>query len=117
MVCRFCIAQYPRLCHGISVDVPHVLYCHGCFFFSTWIKNANATAVIMVIIGLFFFILTDELEYSKWNIFLNPFDSPSDLSQTVWQNVINQNRLMLVITSVVALLGSMVNLQRREKFV
>lgn len=87
------------------------------FFFSTWIKNANATAVIMVIIGLFFFILSENLEYSKWNVFLNPFDSPSDLSQTVWQNVINQNRLMLVITSVIALLGSMVNLQRREKFV
>ena len=87
------------------------------FFFSTWIKNANATAVIMVIIGLFFFILSEPLEYSKWNIFLNPFNTPSDLSQNVWQNVINQNRLMLMIGSVVALLGSMVNLQKREKFV
>jgi len=87
------------------------------FFFATWVKNANATAVIMVIIGLFFFILAEPLEYSKWNIFLNPFNTPSDLSNTVWQNVINQNRLMLVIVSIVAILGSMVNLQKREKFV
>lgn len=87
------------------------------FFFATWVKNANATAVIMVIVGLFFFILAEPLEYSKWNIFLNPFNTPSDLSNTVWQNVINQNRLMLVIVSIVAILGSMVNLQQREKFV
>ncbi len=87
------------------------------FLFSTWVKNANATAVIMVIIGLFFFIMAEPLEYSKWNMFLNPFDIPSDLSHTVWQNVINQNRLMLIIASIVSLLGSMVNLQKREKFV
>lgn len=87
------------------------------FLFATWVKNANATAVIMVIIGLFFMILSEDLEYSKWNIVLNPFDTPSDLSHTVWQNVINQNRLMLIVGSVISLLGSMVNLQKREKFV
>ena len=87
------------------------------FLFATWLKNANATAVVMVIFGLFFMIMAEPLEYSKWNIFLNPFDIPSDLSHTVWQNVIHQNRLMLIIASIVALLGSMVNLQKREKFV
>jgi len=87
------------------------------FLFATWLKNANATAVVMVIFGLFFMIMAEPLQYSKWNIFLNPFDIPSELSHTVWQNVINQNRLMLIIASIVALLGSMVNLQKREKFV
>lgn len=87
------------------------------FLFATWLKNANATAVVMVIFGLFFMIMAEPLQHSKWNIFLNPFDIPSDLSYTVWQNVIYQNRLMLIIVSVVALLGSMVNLQKREKFV
>lgn len=87
------------------------------FLFATWLKNANATAVVMVILGLFFLIMAEPLEYSKWNIFLNPFNIPSDLSHTVWQNVINQNRLMLIIVSIVSLLGSLVNLQKREKFV
>ncbi len=87
------------------------------FLFATWLKNANATAVVMVIFGLFFLIMAEPLQYSKWNIFLNPFDIPSDLSHTVWQNVIYQNRLMLIIASIVALLGSMVNLQKREQFV
>jgi len=87
------------------------------FLFATWLKNANATAVVMVIIGLFFLIMAEPLQDSKWNIFLNPFNVPSSLSHTLWQNVINQNRLMLILVSVVALLGAMVNLQKREKFV
>lgn len=113
----FALIKLPVFYLAYQLMYPMLFIATVAFFFSTWIKNANATAVIMVIIGLFFFILVDELQYSKWNVFLNPFDTPSALSHTVWQNVINQNRLMLIIASVVSLLGTMVNLQRREKFV
>ena len=81
------------------------------------LKNANGAAVIMVIIGLAFFILAEPLQGSKWNIFLNPFDVPGDMSHTIWQNVLFQNRMMLVIGSVVCILWSLINLQRREKLV
>jgi hypothetical protein len=87
------------------------------FLFATLVKNASGAAVIMIIIGLTFWILHDPLQHSKWNIFLNPFDVPSDISMTVWRNVLYQNRLMLVIGSIIALLWSLINLQRREKFV
>lgn len=113
----FALIQIPVFYMTYQLMYPMLFIACLSFFFATWIKNANATAVIMVIIGLFFFTIVDIIEYSKWNIFLNPFNIPSDLSHTVWQNVINQNRLMLIIGSIVALLGSMVNLQKREKFV
>ena len=113
----FALVKIPVFYLTYQLMYPMLFIACVSFLFSTWVKNANATAVIMVIIGLFFFIMAEPLEYSKWNIFLNPFDAPSDLSHTVWQNVINQNRLMLIITSIVALLGSMANLQKREKFV
>ncbi len=87
------------------------------FLFTTLLRNASGAAVIMIIIGLFFMILSENLQYSKWNIFLNPFDVPSEMSLSVWKNVLFQNRLMLIISSVVALLWSLINLQRREKFV
>lgn len=87
------------------------------FLFTTLLRNANGAAVLMVIIGLFFMILSENLQYSKWNIFLNPFDVPSDMSMSVWKNVLHQNRLMLIIGSVVSLLWALINLQRREKFV
>jgi hypothetical protein len=86
------------------------------FCLSTLIKNGNATAVIMVILGLFFLILADELDESKWNMFLNPFSTPRDLNDIVWREIIRQNRLILGISSLVFLLLGLLNLQQREKF-
>jgi hypothetical protein len=86
------------------------------FCVSTIVKNGNATAVIMVILGLVFLILSDELDYSKWNIFLNPFRDPGDINDIVWQETIRQNRIIMGISSVVLLLLGLLNLQQREKF-
>ena len=86
------------------------------FCVSTLVKNGNATAVIMVILGLVFLILADELDYSKWNIFLNPFRDPDSVNEIVWLETIRQNRIILVISSIVLLLLGLLNLQNREKF-
>ncbi len=86
------------------------------FCLSTLVKNGNATAVIMVIFGLVFLILSEGLEYSKWNIFLNPFEIPGDINDIVWQETIRQNRIIMGISSVILLLLGLLNLQQREKF-
>lgn len=87
------------------------------FLFSTLTRNGNGTAVVMVIFGLIFFFLNEPLYHSKWNLFLNPFNNPTDMNMTVWMNVVYQNRLMMIIGSVIAILWGLTGLQRREKFV
>jgi len=87
------------------------------FLLASLIKNASGAAVVMVIIGIAFLILAEPLGSSKWNIFLNPFNVPSDMSYSIWQNVIFQNRMMLVVGSIISILWSLINLQKREKFV
>ncbi len=91
----------------------------GCvsFMLSTLIRNGYGTAVVMVIIGLFFWIMSGALSQSKWNIFLNPFQSPGELSDIVWATVIAKNRLYLVIGTLVSILFALFNLQKREKFI
>jgi hypothetical protein len=86
------------------------------FCISTIVRNGNATAVIIVIIGLFLLILADELDESKWNIFLNPFRTPRDLNEIVWREIVRQNRIFMGIGSLVLILLGLLNLQRREKF-
>jgi hypothetical protein len=86
------------------------------FCISTIVRNGNAAAVIMVILGLALLILADELDESKWNVFLNPFDMPGDLNEIVWKEIIRQNRLIMGIGSLVLILLGLLNLQRREKF-
>ena len=86
------------------------------FCLSTIVKNGNATAVIMVVLGLFFLILADELDESKWNIFLNPFDMPRNMNEIVWREIVRQNRIFMGILSLVLVLLGLLNLQNREKF-
>jgi len=86
------------------------------FGISTIVKNGNATAVIMVIFGLIFLMMTEGLYDSKWNIFLNPFRNPDYINEVVWVETIRQNRIIMLVTSVVFLLIGLLNLQSREKF-
>ncbi len=86
------------------------------FAVSTMVKNGNAAAVILVVIGLAFLILAEPLQNSKWNIFLNPYKSPGNLSEILWRETVRMNRLFLGIGSVVFMLLGLLNLQNRERF-
>ncbi len=113
----FAIIQVPVFYMVYQVMYPLVFLACLSFLFTTLVKNASGAAVIMVIIGLFFWILAEPLSHSKWNIFLNPLNIPSDISYSIWINIVFQNRLMLVVGSVISILWALINLQKREKFV
>lgn len=87
------------------------------FMISTIIRNGNGTAVLMIIFGMFFLILQEPLETNKWNVFLNPFTAPDDISETAWSNIVRDNRIILFISIIVFLLTGLFNLQKREKFI
>jgi hypothetical protein len=86
------------------------------FMLSTVVRNGNGTAVLMIIFGLFFLILSDALERSQWNVFLNPYELPRDVNETTWAIITLKNRIILVTGSLVFLLVALFNLQKREKF-
>lgn len=87
------------------------------FMLSTLIKNGNGTAIVLVIVLFIFFIFSGPLEYSAYNIFLNPYNEPRQMSEFIWLSVIYKNRLYLIILTLLSLLYGMFNLQFREKFV
>lgn len=86
------------------------------FMLSTVIRNGNGTAVVMIVIGLIFMIMSDPLRKSQWNIFLNPYSPSWDVSEAVWAVISVKNRIILITGSVIFLLGALLNLQKREKF-
>jgi len=87
------------------------------FMFSTIIKNGNGTAVVMVLIGLVMFMMSEELSTSKWNIFLNPIRIPDNSNELIWAGTVRDNRIFLGIGIVVSLVYGLFNLQKREKFI
>jgi hypothetical protein len=87
------------------------------FLLSTKIKNGNATAVVMVILAFFISIFSEILEDTIWDIFLNPFDSPREYTQMAFQQIVWKNRVFLSIGTIVYILGALLNLQNREKYI
>jgi hypothetical protein len=87
------------------------------FMFSTIVKNGNGTAVVMVLIGVALIILSENLQRSQWNVFLNPFEIPSSMNQVIWMGIISKNRIFLGVGMLVFILYGLYNLQKREKFV
>ena len=86
------------------------------FMLSTVIRNGNGTAVVMIIIGIFFLIFQDPLRKSQWNVFLNPFDPTWDVSESTWAIISVKNRIMLSTGTILFLLIGLFNLQKRERF-
>lgn len=87
------------------------------FGVSTIIRNGNGSAVVMVIVGLGFLIMSDSLYSSMWNIFLNPYDIVDDLNEIVYNETLRNNHIFLLCSALVFLLIGLLNLQKREKFV
>lgn len=87
------------------------------FMISTLVRSGNATAVIMVVIGLGFWIGVGFLEHNRWNIFLNPFNMPQDMSEAVWIEIVLYSRIQLAIETVLSILLALFNLQKRERFI
>jgi hypothetical protein len=103
----------------LSFHVMFPIYFLGslAFLFSTIIKNGNGTAVVMVIIGVGLLILSEMLDRTMWNIFLNPFDIPNRLNEMIWQEITMKNRIFLAVGSLLFVLYGLFNLQKREKFI
>jgi hypothetical protein len=86
------------------------------FMLSTVIRNGNGTAVVMIVFGIIFMILSDSLRTSQWNVFLNPFNVPRDVNETTWAIITMKNRIILITGTIIFMLAAMYNLQKREKF-
>jgi len=87
------------------------------FMVSTIVRNGSGTAVVIVIIGMTFWIARNFFEsHREWDIFLNPFTLPQNMNEVAWAEIILNNRIYLIAGVIMALLFGLLNLQKREKF-
>ena len=106
---------------------PMLFFGNLAFMFSTITRSGNGTAVLMIIIGLFLFVLmntntggsqnpTASISNQFWNVFLNPFKTPTNIHPTIWYNTIVKSRMFLIVGGGVFLMIGLLNLQKRERF-
>jgi len=118
LLCNFALLDLPVF--RMVFEIMYPVFYIGClaFMFSTLIKNGNGTAVLMVILGMGYWMGGGIfLRNSKWNIFLNPFRVPPDMNEIIWQSILFNNRLIIVIYIVIFLLVGLFYLQKREKYI
>ena len=96
---------------------PMLFFGNLAFMISTIVRSGNGTAVVMILFGMIFFIMSDAISTTMWNVFLNPFYIPRDIHAMIWQDTIVNNRVFLAIGGIVWLMVGLLNLQKREKFV
>jgi len=112
----YLIARFNILAMASQVMFPILFLGTMAFMLSTLIRNGNGTAVTMIVFGLLFMILADPLEKSRWNVFLNPFAVPTDVSDVAWKSIAFDNRIFMASGILLFLLYALFNLQKREKF-
>jgi len=110
------LVSFPILGMVFQLMYPIFFLGSAAFMVSTLVRNGNGTAVVMVIVGLFFWIATGFLP-QKYNLFLNPFSMPSDMNEVVWTDITLNNRIFIFILTLVCVLFGLIRLQKREKFV
>jgi hypothetical protein len=111
------IEPIPVIEFAFQLMFPLIFLGGMAFWVSTIIRSGNATAVVMVILGIIISIFSELLRNSYWNIMLNPFQVPTDLNQEIWAKIIVKNRIFLTAGSIVFILAGMLKLQKREKFI
>ncbi|MDH5399250.1 MAG: hypothetical protein OEX02_13960 [Cyclobacteriaceae bacterium] len=114
------LAVYPTNVPEMVFQLMFPVFFLGCFSFmvSTMVRSGNGTAVVMIVVGMVFWISAGILEESPWNIFLNPFSQPpNDMNEVLWEGILFRNRAYLTAGTVMTLLYGLMNLQKREKFV
>lgn len=87
------------------------------FMLSTFIRNGNGTAAVLIIIFLVIIITGDVLDKTKWFLFINPFQVYDDIDQLIMIENLFYNRIILSTGTVLAFLAGLLNLQKREKFI
>jgi hypothetical protein len=112
----FLIVKYRVLNMAIQVMMPVIFLGVMAFMLSTIIRNGNGTAVVMIVFGLIFLIMSDELSSSQWNVFLNPYKVPRNVNELSWSIISLKNRIILITGTFVFMLAALYNLQKREKF-
>jgi hypothetical protein len=117
LLCRITLADFPIWRMVYHVMLPIVFLGSLAFFISAQSTSGNVTAVIMVVLLIFFWVLGDEIRDSAWFLFHNPFRSVEALRSVLWAETTFYNRLYLIMGSVVTTLFALLRLQNREKFI
>lgn len=117
VLCRLGLAEFSVGAMVFHLMFPVLFIGSLGFMIAALTRSGNGSAVILVLLILFFWIAIDSLEGSGLYLFHNPFKMVDQMETLVLAETTLLNRIYLLIGSVVATLLGLLRLQHREKFI
>jgi hypothetical protein len=117
LFCRVGLADFPLRKMVLELAVPVLFVGSLAFFVASLTGSGLATAVIMVIVTLLFWLFREPLADSAWFLFHNPFANRNEIQAILRAKTTIANRLYFLSGSLVLTMLALLRLQKREKFI
>ena len=108
------LTPVPVLAMTFQLAFPVVFLGTTAFLVTTFVPSGSGASVVMVILGVAALVLLHN--HPRWNPFLNPFVLPDTANEAAWREIVTFNRIALAGGTALALMGALLNLQKRERF-
>lgn len=116
-LCQVALADFSIWLMLFHVMFP-ILFLGGLgFMAATLTRSGNGAAAVLLIVGLIGWIMTEPLQGSRWNLYLNPFETAQGYESLAQETAVFYNRVYLLVGSGLAILTGLLKLQKRESFV
>jgi len=115
--CRVGLASFPLGKMMLELMVPVVFVGSLSFFVASRTGSGLATAVIMVVVLLLFWLFRISLADSPWYLFHNPFTAGNEVKTMLLARTTIANRLYFISASIFLTMLALLRLQKREKYV
>jgi hypothetical protein len=115
--CRLGLADFPLGKMVLQLMVPVIFLGSLAFFTASQTGSGLGTAVIMVVIILFFWLFRGSIGNSSWYLFHNPFTGVDQIRTVILLKTTIANRLYFISGSLFLTMLALLRLQKREKFI
>jgi hypothetical protein len=115
--CRLGLTGFPLGRMVLQTMVPVIFIGSLAFFIAGQTGSGLATAVIMIVVILLFWLFRSSLTDSPWYLFHNPFTVTNEARAVLLVRTTIANRLYFISGSIALTMLALLRLQKREKFV
>ena len=111
----FLFAEFPFFKGALNALVPAFFVTSLTFFFSVLCRSSNAAGMLAMGVLVLVFLTSDTLQGSPYFLFLNPFESPMGVDETIWGEQALLNRLGFVVFGLLMVFFALRRMEYRER--
>ena len=108
-------AEFPYILGGLNAFFSTFLMVGVTFLFSVLCRSSNAAGMLAVGILIGVLLSVDALENTYYDLFLKPFEAPSDLDASLWANRVVINRAGIALLGVLCIFLALRRMEKRER--